>query len=96
MRACAQGVIAKTHRFWRALARHIVIWETFGQNGRGGSYDKSESEDEFLHRVLLRVWPVDVRFGRGWPRVPFEHQVGGTKEQVCPIALGYRVGALRD
>ena len=39
---------------------------------------------------------VDVRFGRGWPRVPFEHQVGGTKEQVCPIALGYRVGALRD
>jgi hypothetical protein len=30
----------------------------------------------------------------GWPMAPFEHRLGGSLKAVCPIAYGYRVGAL--
>ena len=49
---------------------------------------------------FMRV--LRLGFGRlisgsvGWPSVPFEHLLGGPCGAVCPIAVGYGVGALGD
>ena len=72
----------------------VSVREAFGHDRRSRGDDERNGENELLHESSPLECGRLIRRSAGWPRVPFEHQLGRPSESVCPIAVGYGVGAL--
>ena len=74
----------------------VGVRKAFGHDRRGGGDDQGNGDNELLHESSPLVFGRLISGSAGWPSVPFEHLLGGPCGAVCPIAVGYGVGALGD
>ena len=72
----------------------VGVRKAFGHDRRGGGDDQGNGDNELLHESSPLVFGRLISGSAGWPSVPFEHLLGGPCGAVCPIAVGYGVGAL--